>query len=134
MPFNLYLHHFSHSDICYPGTAAQKERELAHQAELKKEQEEVSRLKAELEKTRSQAAESEKAAATEKQLREEESRKLKESLEESKSKATSAESELRALKAKIAQWLVDISGINSEMDSKPPSPFAFTQILTFTLV
>ena len=94
----------------------------------------MSRLKAELEKTRSQAAESEKAAATEKQLREEESRKLKESLEESKSKATSAESELRVLKAKITRWLVDISSINSEMDSKPPSSFALTQILTFTLV
>ena len=94
----------------------------------------MSRLKAELEKTRSQAAESEKTAATEKQLREEECRKLKESLEESKSRATSAESELRALKAKITQWLVDISSINTEMDSKPPSPFAFTQILIVTLV
>ena len=118
MPFNLYLHHFSHSDICYFGTAAQKERELAHQAELKKEQEEVSRLKAELEKSQGRPAESEKSAATEKQLREEETRKLKESLEESKSEATSAEGELRDLKAKIAKWLVDISKINSEMDSK----------------
>ena len=94
----------------------------------------MSRLKAELEKSRDRAAESEKSAATEKQVREEETRNLKESLEESKLQATSAESELRALKTKIAKWLVDISSINSEMDSKPPSPFAFTQILTFTLV
>ena len=62
----------------------------------------MSRLKAELEKTQGRAAESEKSAATEKQLREEETRKLKESLEESESQATSAESELRALKTKIA--------------------------------
>ena len=134
MPLNLYLHRYSHSDISYLGTAAQKERELAHQAELNKEQEEVSRLKAELEKSRSRAAESEKTAAAERQLREEETRKLKESLEESKSQSTSAESELQALKAKIAKWLVDISSINSEMDSKPPSPSAFIQFLTFTLV
>ena len=131
MPFNLYLHQFSHTDICYLGTAAQKERELAHQAELKKEQEEVSRLKAELEKSRGRAVELEKTAATEKKLREEETRKLKESLEESKSQATSAESELRALKTKIAQWLVDISSINSEIDSKPLSPLP---LFNFSLI
>ena len=67
----------------------------------------------------SRNAELEKSAAEEKKLRVEETRKLKESLEESKLQTTSAESELGVLKAKIAQWLVDISGINSEMNSRP---------------
>ena len=67
----------------------------------------------------SRNAELEKSAAEEKQLRVEETRKLKESLEESKLQTTSAESEFGVLKAKIAQWLVDISGINSEMNSRP---------------
>ena len=79
----------------------------------------MSRLKAELEKTQGRSAEFEKSAAEEKQLRVEETRKLKETLEESKSQTSSAESELGALKAKIAQWLVDISSINSEMNSRP---------------
>ena len=79
----------------------------------------MSRLKVELGKAQSRNAELEKSTAEEKQLRVEETRKLKESLEESKSQTTSAESELGTLKAKIAQWLVDISSINSEMNSKP---------------
>ena len=106
-------------------------RALAQQSELKKEQEEVSRLKAELEKVQSRNAELEKSAAEEKQLRVEETRKLNESLEESKSRTTSAESELGDLKAKIAQWLVDISGINSEMNSRP---LPLLSLLNFLLI
>ena len=93
----------------------------------------MSRLTAELEKAQSRTAELEKSAADEKQLRVEETRKLEESLEESKSRTTSAESELGALKTKIAQWLVDISSINSEMDSKPlPLLPLFTLSLLFS--
>ena len=78
----------------------------------------MSRLKAKLEKAQSRNAELEKTAAEEKQLRVEETRKLKESLEESESRAISAEGEIEALKTKISRWLVEISTINSEMNSK----------------
>ena len=99
---------------CYLGAAEQKSRTEAHEAELKKERDEVSRLKAELEKAQSRNAELEKSAAEQQQLRVEETRKLK----ESESRAISAEGELEALKTKIGRWLVEISTINGEMDSK----------------
>ena len=118
MSFNLHLHQFLYSDFCYLGTSAQKERELAHQAELKKEQEEVSRLKAELEKSRGRTAELEKSTAEEKQLRTEETRKLKESLGESESRITSAENELQSLKTKITRWVGEFASINGQLDSK----------------
>ena len=78
----------------------------------------MSRLKAELEKAQSRNAELEKSAAEQQQLRVEETRKLEESLKEFESRATSAEGDLEALKTKIGRWLVEISSINSEMNSK----------------
>ena len=102
----------------YLGTAEQKSRADAHQAELKKERDEVSRLKAELDRSRDRTAELEKSAAEEKQPRDKETRKLKESIEESESRATSAEGEAQALKTKIRRWVAEFSTINGEMDSK----------------
>ena len=104
--------------VCYLGAAELKSRAEAHEAELKKERDEVSRLKAELEKAQSRHAELEKSAAEQQQLRVEETRKLEESFKEFESRATSAEGELEALKTKIGRWLVEISAINSEMNSK----------------
>ena len=80
----------------------------------------MSRLKAELEKSRGRAAELEKSAAEEKQLRDEETRKLKESLAESESRITSAEGELQALKAKITRWVGEFASINGQLGSKFP--------------
>ena len=106
-------------------------RAIAHQSELKKEQDEVSRLKAELGKAQSRNAELEKSAAEEKQLRVEETRKLKESLEESGSRATLAERELEILKTKIVGWLAEFSTINGQFDSKPFSPSVLTRHSSF---
>ena len=78
----------------------------------------MSRLKAELEKAQSRNAELEKTAAEEKRLRVDETQKLKESFKEFESRAISVEGELEALKTKIGRWLVEISAINSEMNSK----------------
>ena len=78
-------------------------RAIAHQSELNKEKDEVSRLKAELEQSRGRVVELEKTSTEEKQLRDVETRKLKESLEESGSRATLAERELETLKTKIAE-------------------------------
>ena len=94
----------------------------------------MSRLKVELGEAQSRNAEIEKSTAEEKQLRVEETRKLKESLEESKSRTTSAESELGTLKAKIAQWLVDISSINSKMNSKPLSLLSLLNLSFYVLM
>ena len=99
-------------------------RVIAHQSELKKEKDEVSRLKTELEQSWGRVAELEKVSAEEKQLRGEETRKLKESLEEFESRTTMAERELEALKTKIARWLAEFSTINGQLDSKPLFLFA----------
>ena len=101
---------------CYLGAAEQKSRAEAHEAELKKERDEVSRLKAELEKAQSRNAELEKSAAEQQQLRDEEIRKL----QESESRLTSAEGELQALKAKVTRWVGEFASINGQLDSKSP--------------
>ena len=79
----------------------------------------MTRLTAELEKSRGRAAELEKSAAEEKQLRDEETRKLQESLEESESRVTSAEGEVQALNAKITRWVGEFASINGQLDSNP---------------
>ena len=102
-----------------------KEREDTHKAELKKERDEVSGLKAELEKAQSHSAELEKIATEEKQLRVDEAQKFKESQEQTELRATSAQQELQALKEKTERWLSELSKINNEMTSKPPLLFCF---------
>ena len=93
---------------------------IAHQAELKKEQDEVSRLKAELEKAQSRNAELEKSAAEEKQLRVEDTRKLKETAENTEFQLTSVQHELQDLTKKADKWLAELCRINSEMKSEFP--------------
>ena len=93
-------------------------RAIAHQSKLKKEKDEVSRLKTELEQSRGRIAELEKTSSEEKQLRVEETWKLKESLEEFESRTTLAEGELATLKTKITRWLAEFSSINGQLDSK----------------
>ena len=78
----------------------------------------MSRLTAELEKSRGRAAELEKSAAEEKRLRDEETRNLKESLADSESRVTSAEGEVQALKTKITRWVGEFASINGQLDSK----------------
>ena len=56
-------------------------RAIEHQSDIKKERDEVLRLKAELEKAQSRNTELEQSLAEEKQLRLEETRKLKETAE-----------------------------------------------------
>ena len=106
-------------------------RAIAHQSELKKEKDEVSRLKTELEQSRGRVAELEKTSTEEKQLQGEETRKFKESLEEFESRTNVAERELEALKTKIARWLAEFSTINGQLDSKPFSPSALTRHPSF---
>ena len=101
-------------------------RAIAHQSELKKEKDEVSRLKTELEQSLRHVAELEKASTEEKQLRDAETRKLKESLEEFESRTIVAERELEALKIKIARWLAEFSSINGQLDSKLISFFVLS--------
>ena len=102
-----------------------KEREDAHKAELKKERDEVSRLKTELEKAQSHSAELKKVVAEEKQLRADEAETLKESFEQTELRATSAQQELQALKDKSGRWLLELTKINNEMTNKPPLLFYF---------
>ena len=95
-------------------------RAIAHQAELQKEQAEVSRLKTELEKAQSRNAEVEKSAAEEKQLRVEDTRKLKESAENTEFQLTLVQHELEDLMKKADTWLAELCRINIEMKSKFP--------------
>jgi len=92
--------------------------EDAHKAELQKERDEVSRLKAELKKAHTQKAEMEKAAAEEKKRQEDKSQKLKELLERAETSATSTQKELDMLNAKARTWMSELNKINSEMASK----------------
>jgi len=99
------------------------ENEDAHKAELQKERDEVSRLKAELTKAHTQKTEMEKAAAEEKKRQEGEVQKLKELLETTESRATSAQNELDTLTAKAGTWMSELRKINFEMASKFPTLF-----------
>ena len=105
-----------------------KKRDDAHNAALKKEKDEVSRLQKELEEVQNQKAETEKAAAVEKKQREEDAQKQKELLDQTEVRATSAQQELDALKAKCDIWLAELTRINHEMDSKFPLSFLFVSI------
>ena len=110
----------SHQDcISTSALAAQnKQREDTHKAELQKEQDEISRLKIELEKAQSQKAELEKAVPEEKQRRVNEAQKHKELPYDAEVRANSAQQELATLKAKPGEWLSELTRINSEMASK----------------
>ena len=90
---------------------------------MKKEQAEVTRLKAELEKAQSRNAELEKSLAEEKQLRVEETQKLKEAAENTEFQLTSVQHELEDLTKKTDKWLVELCRINSEMNSEFPLLF-----------
>src|SRR5664279_5102978 len=96
-----------------------KEREDLHKAELQKEQDEVSRLKAELEDLKKNPkAEMEQAAAKEKERRESQAQIHKELLDKAEACATSAQKELDELKGKAGVWKSELTRINSEMASK----------------
>ena len=100
-------------------------REDAYKAELKKERDEVSRLKSELETAQSRNAELEKSAAEKSRLRVDEAQKLKETLEQTEARATSGQEELQTLEDKADIWLADLAKIKKEMDSKPLLLFCF---------
>ena len=102
-----------------------KKRDDAHNAALKKEKDEVSRLQKELEAVQNQKVETEKAAAAEKKQREHDAQKHKELLTQTEGRVTSAQEELDALKAKCDGWLKELTRINNEMDSKFPLSFLF---------
>ena len=87
---------------------------------MKKEQAEVTQLKAELEKTQNCNTELEKSLAEEKQLRVEETQKLKENAENTEFQLTSVQHELADLTKKTDKWLVELCRINTEMNSKFP--------------
>ena len=89
-----------------------------HRVQFQHEQEEVTRLKAELEKTQRRNAELEKTLAEERQHREDEAQKHQELLSDIETRAILAERELAALKSKPARWLSQLIRINDEMDSK----------------
>ena len=93
-------------------------RAIEHQSAIKKERDEVLRLKAELEKAQSRNTELEKSLAEEKQLRTEETRKLKESTESAGSQLTSVQHELEELTKKTDAWLVELCRINGELNSE----------------
>ena len=103
-----------------------KKRDDSHQVALKKEQDEVSRLRKELEAAQSQTTEAEKTFAAEKAQLEEVAGRQKELLAQTEGRATSAQKELDILKAKCDTWLSELNRINSEMDSKFPSSFHIT--------
>ena len=89
----------------------------AHKAELQKERDEISRLKAELKEAQSQNVELEKAAAVDKKRQETEAQKHKELLDQTQARATSVQKELDELKAKARNWTLKLEKINSEMAS-----------------
>ena len=84
-----------------------KESEEAHQAALKKERDELSRVKLELEQLRKEKADAETALAEEKRLR-----------VETEQRATSVEQRLEELKAKPEEWRELLAQLNSKMSSK----------------
>src|SRR5664279_5405733 len=96
-----------------------KEREDMHKAEIQKEQDEVSRLKAELEEVKkNHKAEMEQATAKEKERQEGQAQIHKELLDKAEACATSAQKELDELKGKAGVWKSELTRINSEMSSK----------------
>ena len=96
-----------------------KEREDMHKAEIQKEQDEVSRLKAELEEMKkNHKAEMEQATAKEKERQEGQAQKHKELLDKAEAYATSAQKELDELKGKAEVWKSELTRINAEMASK----------------
>ena len=100
-----------------------KEREDAHQAALQKERDDLSRVKLELEKMRSEKVAAETALAEERKLRAVETQKLKETLDETEQRADSVEQQLDELKLKPAQWLSELQWVNDQMASKFPLSF-----------
>jgi len=98
-----------------------KKRDDAHNAALKKEKDEVSRLQKELEEVQNQKSEMERSL----KQREEDAQKHKELLDQTEVRATSAQQELDALKAKCDIWLTELTRINNEMDNKFPLSFLF---------
>ena len=106
---------------CVPASTLEtrlKEREEAHQVELKNERDEISRLKLELQKSQNEKAELETALAEEKRLRVEETRELRENLNETEQRANSVEKQIDVLKAKPEQWLRELVWINRELAGK----------------
>lgn len=101
-----------------------KKHDDAHNAALKKEKDEVSRLQKELARVQGEKTDIEKALMQ----REEAAQKHKEILEETEVRATSAQGELDALKAKCDIWLGELTRLNKEMDSKFPLSFLFVSI------
>ena len=123
----------NHKD-CIPTSKLEsqmQEHNEAHRNQLQLEKDEVTRLRAELEKTQLRNAELEKTLAEEKQHREDEAQKYQELLSDTETCAVSAERELAALKSKPTRWLSQLIRINAEMDSKF---LLFSLIFTFLLL
>ena len=96
-----------------------KEREDLYQAELKREQDVISRLKAELEQVKkNHKAEMEQVAAEVKEREEGQAQKHKELVDKAEEQAVSAQKELKELKGKAKAWMSELDKINSAMTRK----------------
>ena len=92
----------------------------AHESKLKKERDEVSRLKTELKMVKTRNAELEKKAAEKEKLRVSETQKSKKSLEQIETRAALAECALEELQKRADKWLSELDRINCLMTRKPP--------------
>ena len=84
-----------------------KQREDSHQVALRKEREELNRVKLELEQIKKEKADAESALKEKSQ-----------NLTEAEDRAKLAESRLEELRVNSAQWLAELQSINLEMSGK----------------
>ena len=106
----------------------------ACQNELKKETDEVSWLRKELELAQSRNSELERTIASGQKLREDEAAKHHELLAQSEARNTSTEDKLAALQVKTDSWLAKLIEINQLMDSKLLSLALLSATLIYILV
>jgi methyl-accepting chemotaxis protein len=115
----------NHQDFISGSTLAKRlaEQDKKHQAELKKERDEVSRLKEQLaamQKVHADEIEEGKSSLSQTSA---EAEKYKQLHAEAESEAAAAEKELEAFKAKVDTWLSALNKINNDMASEFSSPF-----------
>ena len=105
------------SYVClYPDENSKQKEEYA--AALKKEQDEVAKLKAELEGLKEKHKEEIKTFSEEQIRQEDEAKTLRELVDKAETGATSARQELQTLQGRIKVWLFEFNKIQAFMSGK----------------